>query len=239
MAKQAKATKSSGGDNFTRWLVIGMVTLVVASGAIFSVVGEKSKANESFAILSDFKAGPTVVSTVDDANGAGITFNNGAAKTVDIWEDPQCPVCKNFEDANGDYIESLVRDKKATVRFHVLSFLGDESVRAANASFCAAEEGQYLDFHHALYAVQSPLENSGFWSNDKLVSIGAKIGITSKKFADCVTKGSKIDLVKANYDSMQKFGVQGTPTVFINGKLWERKSPDFNLAEFKAAVEAA
>jgi protein-disulfide isomerase len=117
--------------------------------------------------------------------------------------------------------------------------LGDESVRAANASFCAADEGQYLDFHHALYAVQSPLENSGFWSNEKLVAIGAKIGISSKKFADCVNKGSKVDLVKANYDSMEKFGVKGTPTVFINGKLWERKSPDFNLAEFKAAVEAA
>jgi len=54
-----------------------------------------------------------------------------------------------------------------------------------------------------------------------------------------VNKGSKIDVVKANYDSMAKYGVQGTPTVFINGKLWERKSPDFNLAEFKAAVEAA
>jgi protein-disulfide isomerase len=117
--------------------------------------------------------------------------------------------------------------------------LGDESVRAANASFCSADEGQYLDFHHALYAVQSPLENSGFWTNEKLVAIGSKIGITSKKFADCVNNGSKVDLVKANYDSMEKFGVKGTPTVFINGKLWERKSPDFNLAEFKAAVEAA
>jgi protein-disulfide isomerase len=76
-------------------------------------------------------------------------------------------------------------------------------------------------------------------SNEKLVSIGKKIGITSTTFADSVTKESKLDLVKANYDSMQKFGVNGTPTVFINGKLWERKSPDFNLAEFKAAVEAA
>jgi len=82
MAKQAKATKSSGGDNFTRWLVIGMVSLVVASGAIFSVVGENTKANESFAILNDFKVGPTVVSTVDEANGAGITFNNGAERQL-------------------------------------------------------------------------------------------------------------------------------------------------------------
>jgi protein-disulfide isomerase len=216
-----------------------MVLLVVVTGVVFSLMGQNNKENASLAALDGTKLKPAVTSTIDPANGSAIVLNAGSTKVIDIWEDPQCPVCKNFEDANGDYIESLVRDKKATVRFHVLSFLGDESVRAANASFCAAEEGQYLDFHHALYAVQSPLENSGFWSNDKLVSIGAKIGITSKKFADCVTKGSKIDLVKANYDSMQKFGVQGTPTVFINGKLWERKSPDFNLAEFKAAVEAA
>jgi protein-disulfide isomerase len=119
----------------------------------------------------------------------------------------------------------------------VLSFLGDESVRAANASFCAADEGQYLDFHKALYTVQSQLENSGFWSNESLVDIGKKIGINSTKFEDCVTKGSKVDLVQANSDSMSKYGVQGTPTVFINGKLWERTQNEFVLEEFKAAVE--
>jgi protein-disulfide isomerase len=182
---------------------------------------------------------PAITSTIDTANGSPITFDNGAVTVIDVWEDPQCPVCKLFEDANGDYIESLIREKKATVRYHVLSFLGDESVRAANASFCAADEGQYLDFHHALYAVQSPLENSGFWSNETLVNIGKKIGITSKAFADCVTKGSKVEIVKANYDSMSKFGVQGTPTVFINGKKWERTQNEFSLEEFKAAVEAA
>jgi len=234
MAKQ----QAKSGDNTTRWIVIAMVLLVVITGVVFSIMGQSNKENASLAALDGTKLKPAIVSTIDTENGSAITLNAGLAKTVDIWEDPQCPVCKNFENANGDYIDSLVRDKKATVRFHVLSFLGDESVRAANASFCAADEGQYLDFHHALYAVQSPLENSGFWSNDKLVSIGKKIGITSTKFADCVTKGSKIDLVKANYDSMPKFGVKGTPTVFIDGKLWERKSPDFNLAEFKAAVEA-
>ncbi|MEI6551667.1 MAG: DsbA family protein [Actinomycetes bacterium] len=234
MAKQ----QAKSGDNTTRWIVLAMVLLVVITGVVFSIMGQNNKENASLAALDGTKLKSAIVSTIDTANGSAITLNAGLPKTVDIWEDPQCPVCKNFENANGDYIDSLVRDKKATVRFHVLSFLGDESVRAANASFCAADEGQYLDFHHALYAVQSPLENSGFWSNDKLVSIGKKIGITSTKFADCVTKGSKVDLVKANYDSMPKFGVKGTPTVFIDGKLWERKSPDFNLAEFKAAVEA-
>jgi len=37
---------------------------------------------------------------------------------------------------------------------------------------------------------------------------------------------------------MSKFGVQGTPTVFINGKKWERTQNAFILEEFKAAVEA-
>jgi len=234
MTKQAKAK-----DNTTRWIVIAMVLLVVVTGVVFSLMGQNNKENASLAALDGTKLKPAITSTIDPANGSAIVLNPGAAKVLDVWEDPQCPVCKNFENANGDYIESLVRDKKATVRFHVLSFLGDESVRAANASFCAADEGQYLDFHHALYVVQSPLENSGFWSNQKLIDIANKIGIKSTKFADCVNKGSKIAVVKANYDSMSKFGVQGTPTVFINGKLWERKSSDFNLAEFKAAVEAA
>ena len=234
MAKQ----QVKSGDNVTRWIVIAMVLLVVVTGVVFSMMSQNNKENASLAALDGTKLKPAVTSTIDVNNGSAIVLNAGLPKVIDIWEDPQCPVCKNFEDANGDYIESLVREKKATVRFHVLSFLGDESIRAANASFCAADEGQYLDFHHALYAVQSPLENSGFWSNEKLVSIGKKIGITSTKFADCVTKESKLAVVQANYDSMPKFGVKGTPTVFINGKLWERKSATFDQTEFSTAVEA-
>ena len=234
MAKQAAKT----ADNTTRWIVIAMVALVVVTGVVFSLFGQSYKTTASLSGLDGIKLKPAVTSTIDTANGSAISFDNGAATTIDVWEDSQCPVCKLFEDANGAYIESLIREKKANVRYHVLSFLGDESVRAANASFCAADEGQYLDFHKAIYAVQSTVENSGFWSNETLVEMGKKIGITSTKFEDCVTKGSKVDLVQANSESMSKFGVQGTPTVFINGKKWERTQNAFVLDEFKAAVEA-
>jgi protein-disulfide isomerase len=234
MAKQAAKT----ADNTTRWIVIAMVALVVVTGVVFSLFGQSDKTTASLSGLDGIKLKPAVTSTIDTANGSAISFDNGAATTIDIWEDSQCPVCKLFEDANGAYVESLIREKKANVRYHVLSFLGDESVRAANASFCAADEGQYLDFQKAIYAVQSTVENSGFWSNETLVEMGKKIGITSTKFEECVTKGSKVDLVQANSESMSKFGVQGTPTVFINGKKWERTQNAFVLDEFKAAVEA-
>jgi protein-disulfide isomerase len=215
-----------------------MVALVIVTGVVFSLFGQSEKTTASLSGLDGIKLQPAVTSTIDTANGSAISFDNGAATTIDVWEDSQCPVCKMFADANGQYLDSLIREKKANVRYHVLSFLGDESVRAANASFCAADEGQYLDFHKAIYAVQSTVENSGFWSNETLVEMGKKIGITSKNFEDCVTKGSKVDLVQANSDSMSKFGVQGTPTVFINGKKWERTQNAFVLDEFKAAVEA-
>jgi protein-disulfide isomerase len=234
MAKQA----AKSADNTTRWIVVAMVALVVVTGIVFSLFGQTDKSTASLAGLDGVKLNPAVTSTIDVANGSSIAFDNGAATTIDVWEDSQCPVCKLFADANGQYLDSLIREKKANVRYHILSFLGDESVRAANASFCAADEGQFLDFHKAIYTIQSSVENSGFWSNETLVNIGKKIGISSTTFEDCVNKGSKVDLVQANSDSMSKYGVQGTPTVFINGKKWERTQNAFVLQEFKAAVEA-
>jgi len=236
MAKAVKAT--TGGDHFTRWLVIGMVAIVVVTGVVFSLMSSSTKANESFAALKGYKLSDAVVATVNPAAGSGLTLNPGAPVTIDLWEDPQCPVCRTFEISIGAYIDTMVRSKKATVVYHVLSFLGPESIRAANAMMCAADEGHYLDFHQAIYTVQPALENSGFFSNDNLVKIGDYIGLTSKTFTDCVTNGSKLELVKAHEDSMPTYKVSGTPTVFINGKLWQRQSNGFDLGEFRLAVEA-
>lgn len=239
MSKQAKAKSAGSNDHFTRWLVIGMVAIVVITGVVFSMMSTSTKANESFAALKGSTLSAPVVATVDVAQGSGLVHNPGGPVQIDLWEDPQCPVCRSFEESNGAYIEDLIRTKKATVVYHVLSFLGPESIRSANAAMCAADEGHYLDFNKALYLVQPALENSGFFSNDNLIKIGDYIGLKTKSFIDCVSNGSKLDLVKAHSDSMAAYNVQGTPTVFINGKLWERKSNGFDLAEFRAAVEAA
>lgn len=240
MSKQAKAKShaASGGDHFTRYLVIGMVALVVATGVVFSIMSTNTKANESFTALKGYTLGEPVAATVDVAQGSGLVLNAGAPVKIDLWEDPQCPICRIFEQANGEYIDELVRTKKATVVFHVLSFLGDESIRAANAAMCSADEGQYLDFHKALYIVQPALENSGFFTNENLIKIGDYIGLKSKSFIDCVNNGGKVALVKTHEDSMASYKVTGTPTVFINDKLWVRKSNTFDPAEFRLAVEA-
>ena len=245
MSKPKKnSVKSQGGDPFTRWLVIGMVTLVVVVGAVFSLSSENKAKDAAFIALNSFQSLGTLPATVDPAEGDGIVFNLGLPIKIDIFEDFQCPVCKLFEAPIGGYLTSLVTEKKAQVTYHPLSFLGngtkdDESIAASNAAYCAVDEDKFLDFHKALYEVQSQVENSGFLSTENLITIGKKIGITSSTFADCVTNRSKLVNVVAATESMNRYGVKGTPTTLINGKLWERQSPGFDLNEFKAAVEAA
>ena len=219
------ATSSSGGDKFTRNLVIGMVALVVVVGAGFSYFG--SKGSESAAIPS----------SVSKADGYGIVFNADVPNvpTIDIYEDFQCPVCARFAGINGETIAKAIEEKKAKVVYHMLSFLGTESILAANASACAADEDKFLAFHKAFYANQ-PAENAGAINATFLKSIGAAVGITSEKFSTCVDNGGYSDWVKNVAEAGAKANVNSTPTVFVNGKELDRNTEYFNVEAFAKAI---
>ena len=218
--------KQSGGDKITRNIVIGMVIFVVVVGVIFSVLGNRSPGVGAI---------PASVSATD---GYGITFNGDLKNkpTIDLWEDFQCPSCKRFELTNGSYIQQLVAEKKAKVVYHLLSFLGPESVLAANASACAADENKFLAFHAYLYATQGS-ENSGAWSNAGLIRAGASAGLTDSKFKNCVNNGSYTSWVTKIANDGAKKKINSTPTVLVNGKELDRQTQVYNPVGFAAAVE--
>jgi len=229
-------------DTVTRNIVIGMIALVVLSGVIFTVLDKRSGASvavpASIESISSANNGDPVIPTISPEADYGVVFNADSPLRIDVWEDFQCPYCKFFEDAMGDYLETLIREKQAQVIYHIASFIGQESVRAANAASCAVPEGRFIEYHRALYHIQGG-ENSGLFSNRNLVEVGTRLGITSDSFASCVNDNQSGDVVKNVASSMKKNGVEGTPTVFINGKPWNRTTSEFRLEEFKAAVEAA
>jgi protein-disulfide isomerase len=219
------ATSSSGGDKVTRNLVIGMVALVVVVGASFSYFGSKGSTTAAI---------PASVSKTD---GYGIVFNADVPNvpTIDIYEDFQCPVCARFSAINGITIEKAIEEKKAKVVYHTLSFLGTESVLAANAAACAADEDKFLAFHKAFYTNQ-PAENAGAINATFLKALGASIGITSDKFATCVDNGGYSDWVKNVAEAGSKANVNSTPTVFVNGKEIDRNTEYFNVEAFAKAI---
>jgi protein-disulfide isomerase len=131
----------------------------------------------------------------------------------------------------------LIAEKKATVVYHTLSFLGPESVNAANAAACAADDGKFLEYHRLLMMNQKP-ENSGGWSNNFLASLGQTAGITSQKFSSCVNKGDYVGWVSNVAAAGANANVNSTPTVFVNGKEIDRNASEyFDAAKFQAAVE--
>ena len=219
--------KQPGKDNFTRNLVIAVVVGVVLIMLVPTLLSRQTDSSAS------------IPSSVSAERGYGVVFNDEltGVPVVDIYEDFQCPVCAQFTQLNGPYIESLIAEKKATVVYHTLSFLGPESVNAANAAACAADEGKFLDFHRLLMMNQKQ-ENSGAWDNTFLASLGQTAGITSQKFSSCVNKGEYLGWVSNVAAAGAKANVNSTPTVFVNGKEIDRNASEyFDAAKFKAAVE--
>ena len=226
MEIRTMANQKPGKDNFTRNLVIAVVVGVVLIMLVPTLLSKKTDASAK------------VPASVSADRGYGIVFNEElkGVPVLDIYEDFQCPVCAQFEKLQGDYIESLITAKKATVVYHTLSFLGPESVNAANAAACSADEGKFLQYHRALYANQ-PQENTGVWSTDVLGVLGQAAGIMSKKFTSCVNDMAYQGWVNNVATAGAKANVNSTPTVFINGKEIDRNSEYFSADKFKAAVE--
>jgi protein-disulfide isomerase len=117
----------------------------------------------------------------------------------------------------------------------------NESIIAANAAACAMDEGKFLEMHELIYQNQGA-ENSGRYSKEFMVLLGAQAGLNSAKFQDCVNNGNYDSWTDASTSFAAVKNVNSTPTVTVNGKELSRDTPDNdynNPAKFQAALAAA
>ena len=147
-----------------------------------------------------------------------------SAPTVDLYEDFQCPACKQFEAPLGSTIQGLAPQGKIKLVYHVMNFLddnlrNDNSTRAANGAFCAADDGKFQEFHDAVFPNQpwpraraSPTPSSAF----------AEHGRHHRRRPDDLEELRR----RRHLHRLRQLGQggrlqgrrQGTPTVRINGK---------------------
>lgn len=219
MASKNRGPQRGGRDNqpdpITRWIVIGMVSLVVVIGAIFTVVSNKSSENVAL---------PPGASKDD---GYGIVFNADKTPTINIWEDFQCPSCKRFEDVNGERISELLTQGKAKVVFNTLSFLGPESVVAGMGGGCAADQGKFVEYKKFLYQNQQK-EGSGTWTKPYVISMAAAMGLDENKFATCLNTEKYKKWLTNVSAAGGAANINGTPTVIINGEVIENDDQGVN-----------
>ncbi|MEV7190762.1 thioredoxin domain-containing protein [Streptomyces sp. NPDC093510] len=157
--------------------------------------------------------------------GGVITVGDPKAKhTVKVYEDPRCPFCKKFEDGGAQALVKPVADGKVKVEYTIASFLdknlgGSGSVNAANALRASVEAGRFPQFHAAVFANQAEEETDDAYTPAFLLKIADKVdGLRGGAFDKAVTNGTYKKWVGEAMDSFSDDGMQGTPTVFIDGK---------------------
>jgi protein-disulfide isomerase len=156
--------------------------------------------------------------TVATVGGDGVVFNFGAQHRLDIYEDMQCPWCAQFEALNGASLDSLISSGKYEVHFHVVGFLGPESIKAGNAALCSVQSGNFLAFHTYLFKHQQIVENLGLWETPFFLQAGNAVGITDTAFASCVGTLQDQQLVVDATNSSDFARTGSTPTVYLDGK---------------------
>jgi protein-disulfide isomerase len=246
--KIATVTPKSGPNVVLIGAVIAVLVVLVV--VVFIVIGKNSEAGSSTAVAQTVPAG------VVGGTGGGILVNAATTKgtapaksnapTLDVFEDFQCPTCGQLEKALGSTFADLAKAGEVKLVVHTLSFLDDNlknnsSKRSANAVACAADAGQFLPYHAAVFAAQPANEGDGY-TDAQLTEFATTAGITGPALATwqkCTNSGQHTQYVADVATAAAKAGVNGTPTVKLNGKDITKTltTPDALVAQVKAATK--
>jgi len=149
-------------------------------------------------------------------DGGVLVGDAKAKKTMVLFEDPQCPYCREFEEVNGASIAASVAAGELAVEYRMRCFLGPESVRADNALALATEAGRFDDLRRALFAAQPPEGTGGFTIPDLLL-LGSRVGLTGADFTAGVQDARYERWVLQRESRFQAQDPQGTPAAWIDG----------------------
>lgn len=181
--------------------------------------------------------------TTDDvsAPAAGSEFGltigpSDAPHEVIIYEDFLCPFCGEFERASSEDLEALAADGKVKVEyrpFNLLSNIGDYSERSAGA-FSIVLDASGADvakrFHDLLFENQ-PSESGPFPSHDELVDLAVEAGAEEDDVRSAIEGGEGADWVTRATEAAFDAGVTGTPTVLLDGEVFQDGRTAEQLAE--------
>jgi protein-disulfide isomerase len=149
-------------------------------------------------------------------DGGVLVGGAGARRKMLLFEDPQCPYCRQFEEINGALIVRDVAAGVLAVEYRMRCFLGPESVRADNALALATEAGRFDDYRRALFANQPP-EGTGGFASEELLSLGGQLDLTDERFVSGVQQGRYDEWVLQREAAYQAQDPQGTPAAWLDG----------------------
>ena len=170
-------------------------------------------------------APPRFVTDLDD----GVSPAKGANKAIVAiveFSDFECPYCKAVQHTLKQVLESY-GDQVRLVFKHLPLEGHRNSLPAARAAYCAAEQDRFWQFHDALFAAPE-------LSPAVFTQIAGELGLGLPKFQACVTSEQSRAGVVKDIETARLFGVESTPSFIVNGKLIRGA---LSFADFQKLIE--
>ena len=141
-----------------------------------------------------------------------------APVTIIEFTDFTCSYCNRFAGETLPRIEADYVDKgKVKIYFLPFPVHGEGAHLAAEAAFCAQEQGLFWDFQRLLIA-QYVARGETVLTPNWLTAIAAATGADHDRFFNSLTEGTYAFAVQESVALGRELGVDGTPTFFINGR---------------------
>ena len=148
-----------------------------------------------------------------DATGGPAKGPEGAPITIVEYADFQCPYCGRAMAALKQVEERYQGKIRLVFRDFPLTQIHPNAAKAAEAADCANDQGKFWPMHDRLFANQTKLAVAD------LKQHASDIGLDKAAFETCLDSGKHAADWKKTVEEGQKYGLSGTPSFFINGRL--------------------
>ncbi|RFC75640.1 thioredoxin domain-containing protein [Streptomyces sp. AcE210] len=226
-----------------------VAVLAIAGGVGFAVM-QANKPSYWEAAKDDKLVAPANTS---GKNGTTVVIGKDSAKkTLEMYEDPRCPICATFEQTVGSNVDKDVEAGKYKIQYIGATFIdnsdnGEGSKNALSALGAALNVSPeaFLEYKTALYSKANHPEET----DDKFKKDAYLIKVANTVDALKNNKAFQKNVEDGTYDKWaltmsQKFDdsdVKGTPTLKMDGKTVT--GPDGNapmtVADYTTAIDKA
>jgi protein-disulfide isomerase len=148
-------------------------------------------------------------------NGSPIIGNPNAPITVLEWGDYQCTFCFRFHESSLNIILTEYVDAgKVKLVFKDFPLNGPDSILAAEASYCAEDQGKYWEYHDELYTNWAG-ERTGWVNYDSLNKFAKSVELDIEQFTSCLTDHKYRQKVLELEKFGREIGIDATPSFLI------------------------
>ena len=177
---------------------------------------------------------------LEQARGITIGEQNAPVQMI-VFSDYQCPGCGHWAGQMEPLLKpEFVETGKVLYTYYdfPLVSIHKHAFLAARAGRCAEDQGNFWDYHNRVFGGQSQWAFSQSAPTGLFTQYAADVGLDTAAFTECLRSDKHADVVTANQLLGESLGVQGTPTVFVNGRrLGDREWQDYGAV--RSAIQAA